>query len=62
MQDLLDLTAAQSRITDADIAKEAMEYSKNNILLNVDQCLMAQINKQGQDMIAMIKNMLGLRW
>ena len=54
-----NLTSYQSRILDADIAKEAMEYAKNNILMQVDQSLVAQVNKQGQNMVDMLKKMLG---
>lgn len=54
-----NMTAAQSRIMDDDMAKEAMEYAKCSILLQVDQCLMAQVSKQGQNMVDMLKKMLG---
>ena len=54
-----NMTAAQSRIMDDDMAKEAMEYAKCSIFLQVDQCLMAQVSKQGQNMVDMLKKMLG---
>lgn len=37
-----NLTTAESRITDADMAKEMMEYSKYNILQQVTQAMLAQ--------------------
>lgn len=37
-----NLTAAESRITDADMAKEMMDYSKYSILQQVAQAMMAQ--------------------
>lgn len=43
-----NLQAAESRIRDADIAKEFMEYTKRSILLQVSLAMMAQANKQQQ--------------
>ena len=37
-----NITAAQSTITDADMAKEMVAYVKNNILLQASQTMLAQ--------------------
>ena len=40
-----NLTAAESRIRDVDMAKEMMELTKNNIFLkHLKQCLLKQTN------------------
>ncbi|WP_338752741.1 flagellin [Bacillus sp. FJAT-52991] len=41
-----NLTAAESRIRDADIAKEMMEYAKQSVLAQVAMAMMAQANQQ----------------
>lgn len=41
-----NLTAAQSRITDADMAEEYMEYAKYNILQQVNLALLTQASQQ----------------
>lgn len=41
-----NLTEAESRITDADMAKEMMEYSKYNILQQVSQAMLSQSIKE----------------
>ena len=43
-----NLQAAESRIRDADIAKEMMEYTKHSILSQVALAMMAQANKQAE--------------
>ena len=43
-----NLTAAESRIRDVDMAKEMMAYTKNNILTQAAQAMLAQANMQPQ--------------
>lgn len=51
-----NLTAAESRITDADIAKEMMEYVKNQILMQVSQAMLAQyMNMEKERVLALLK-------
>ena len=52
-----NLTAAESRIADADMAKEMIEYSKHNMLYQVCQALLIQANHQPQSVIELLKNM-----
>lgn len=44
-----NLTAAESRIRDVDMAKEMSEFTKNNILSQASQAMLAQANQQPQD-------------
>jgi len=48
--------AAESRIRDADIAKEMMEYSKNNILAQASQAMLAQANHTPQNILNLLLN------
>ena len=41
-----NLTAAESRVRDVDMAKEMMNFSKNNILNQASQAMLAQANQQ----------------
>ncbi|MFE5474024.1 flagellin Hag, partial [Bacillus safensis] len=41
-----NLTAAESRIRDVDMAKEMSEFTKNNILSQASQAMLAQANQQ----------------
>ncbi|MBS7138625.1 MAG: flagellin, partial [Streptococcus sp.] len=43
-----NLTAAESRVRDVDMAKEMMNFSKNNILQQAAQAMLAQANQQPQ--------------
>ena len=54
-----NLTAAESRIRDADMAKEMMNYTKYNILSQVAQLMMAQANQQAKNVLILIKQSLG---
>lgn len=54
-----NLTAAESRIRDADIAKEMMNYTKYNILAQVSQLMIAQANQQAQGVLQLLKQSLG---
>ncbi len=50
-----NLTAAQSRIMDADIAQEMMNYAKYSILHQAAQAMLAQTIKQSESIIDFIK-------
>lgn len=50
-----NLTASESRIRDVDMAKEMMSYSKNNILLQAAQAMLAQSNQQPQSILQLLK-------
>lgn len=50
------LQTAQSRIGDADIAKEMLKYSQSQILVQSSIALMAQTNKFPQDALQIISN------
>lgn len=54
----INLTEAESRITDADIAKEMMEYTKYSMLQQVAQAMLAQILKQQQSTVDLLKSLL----
>lgn len=50
-----NLTAAESRIRDADMAKEMMEFTKNNILSQAAQSMLAQANQQPQGVLQLLR-------
>ena len=50
-----NLTAAESRIRDVDMAKEMMEYTKNNILSQAAQAMLAQANMQPQGVLQLLQ-------
>jgi flagellin len=50
-----NLTSAQSSVTDVDMAKEMSEYSKNNILSQASQAMLAQANQQPQQVLQLLK-------
>ena len=50
-----NLTAAESRIRDVDMAKEMMEFTKNNILTQAAQAMLAQANKQPQGVLQLLR-------
>lgn len=47
---------AESSIREADIAKEMMEYSKNSILVDAGNAMMAQTNQFPKDMLRILEN------
>ncbi|KEF40310.1 flagellin/flagellar hook associated protein [Schinkia azotoformans MEV2011] len=49
-----NLQAAESRIRDADIAKEIMEYTKRSILSQVALAMIAQANQQSQMILKLL--------
>ena len=50
-----NLTAAESRIRDVDMAKEMMEFTKNNILSQASQTMLAQANQQPQGVLQLLQ-------
>lgn len=50
-----NLTAAESRIRDVDMAKEMMEMTKNNILTQAAQAMLAQANTQPQSVLQLLQ-------
>jgi flagellin len=50
-----NLTAAESRIRDVDMAKEMMAYTKNNILTQAAQAMLAQANMQPQGVLQLLQ-------
>ncbi|MFD1414350.1 flagellin N-terminal helical domain-containing protein [Oceanobacillus jeddahense] len=50
-----NLTAAESRIRDVDMAKEMMEFTKNNILSQAAQSMLAQSNQQPQGVLQLLQ-------
>lgn len=47
--------AAESRIRDLDMAKEMVEYSKNNILAQAGQSMLAQANQATQGVLSLLR-------
>jgi len=50
-----NLTAAESRIRDVDMAKEMSTFSKNNILSQAAQAMLAQANQQPQQVLQLLR-------
>jgi len=50
-----NLTAAESRIRDTDMAKEMMGFTKNNILMQAAQSMLAQANQQPQGVLQLLR-------
>lgn len=50
-----NLTAAESRIRDVDMAKEMMNFQKNNILQQASQAMLAQANQQPQGVLQLLR-------
>ncbi len=48
-------SSAESRIRDTDMAKEMVAYSKNNILMQAGQSMLAQANQQNQGVLSLIQ-------
>ncbi len=51
------LTSAESRIRDADIAKEMMTYAKENLLTQVCQAMLAKANHESDSIIELLKSL-----
>ncbi|MCY6370400.1 flagellinolysin [Clostridium ganghwense] len=52
---LENLSAAESRVRDVDMAKEMMNFSKNNILNQAAQAMLAQANQQPQGVLQLLR-------
>jgi len=50
-----NLTAAESRIRDVDMAKEMMEQTKDSILAQAAQAMLAQANQQPQGVLQLLR-------
>lgn len=50
-----NLTAAESRIRDVDLAKEVMEQSKNQILSQAAQAMLSQANQQPSQVLQLLR-------
>jgi len=49
-----NMTSAESRIRDTDMAKEMMQYTKNNILVQASQAMLAQANQLPQGVLKLL--------
>ncbi|WP_285858183.1 flagellin [Neobacillus niacini] len=50
-----NLTAAESRLRDVDMANEMMQFTKNNILSQAAQSMLAQANQQPQGVLQLLR-------
>ncbi|MGN1167896.1 MAG: flagellin [Lachnospiraceae bacterium] len=50
-----NVTAAESRIRDTDMADEMVKYSKNNILTQAGQSMLAQANQSTQGVLSLLQ-------
>ncbi len=50
-----NLSAAESRVRDVDMAKEMMNFQKNNILSQAAQAMLAQANQQPQGVLQLLR-------
>ena len=50
-----NVTASESTIRDADMAKEMTEYTKNNVLLQAAQSMLAQANQNSSSVLSLLK-------
>ncbi|WP_312071190.1 flagellin [Anaerotignum propionicum] len=50
-----NMTAAESRIRDVDMAKEMMDFTKNNILTQASQAMLAQANQLPQGVLQLLQ-------
>lgn len=48
-------TAAESRIRDTDMAEEMVTFSKNNILAQAGQSMLAQANQSNQGVLSLLQ-------
>lgn len=48
-------TAAESRIRDTEMASEMVAYSKNSILMQVGEAMMAQANQATQGVLSLLQ-------
>lgn len=50
-----NLTASESKIRDADMAKEMTSYSKHNILVQASQAMLSQANQSVQGVLSLLQ-------
>jgi flagellin len=50
-----NLTSAESRIRDVDMAKEMMAFTKNNILQQAATAMLAQANQAPQTVLQLLR-------
>lgn len=50
-----NLSAAEARIRDVDMAKEMVDFTKNNILTQAAQAMLAQANQQPQGVLQLLR-------
>ena len=50
-----NMSAAESRIRDVDMAKEMMQFTKNNILNQASTAMLAQANQQPQGVLQLLQ-------
>ena len=50
-----NLQAAESSLRDTDMAEEMTEYSKNNILMQAGQSMLAQANQSNQGVLGLLQ-------
>ena len=50
-----NLQTAESRIRDTDMAEEMVNYSKNNILAQAGQSMLAQANQSNQGVLTLLQ-------
>ncbi len=50
-----NMTAAESRIRDTDMAQEMMKFTKNNVLSQAAQSMLAQANQQPQQVLQLLR-------
>jgi flagellin len=50
-----NLSSAQSQIADVDMAAEMMTYSKNNVLSQAAQAMLAQANQQPEQVLQLLQ-------
>ncbi|WP_297417068.1 flagellin [Clostridium sp.] len=50
-----NLSSAESRIRDTDMAKEYMNYSSNNVLVQAAQSMLSQANSSSQNVLSLLR-------
>lgn len=51
-----NLATAESRIRDTDMAKEMMNFTKQNILIQAAQSMLSQANQQPQGILQLLEH------
>ena len=50
-----NLQASESRIRDADMASQMVEFTKNSVLLQAGTAMLAQANSQSQNVLSLLR-------